>query len=191
MAVEVKNVSVARGNLLDKFYVVAVFKGLMITLRHMFKKKVTIQYPDEKKVMPAAYRGLHMLTKDEEGRVKCVACEMCSTACPANCIRIVAADGDWQDSREKYPEVYEIDLLRCIFCGMCVEACPEDAIDMTDLHTMADYTREDFIYDKDRLLKVYDEFVSVHPEKANRADGVRMIRNASVFPDPKKLAVED
>lgn len=188
MAVAVKNVTVPRGkNWLDQTYVVPLFKGLMLTLRHLFKRKVVLQYPEEKKVLPPNYRGLHMLTRDEEGREKCVACEMCSTACPADCIRIVASDSGsaWQDgdeNREKHPIVFEIDELRCIFCGMCVEACPEDAIDMTDMHNLADYTRADFIYDKNRLLGVYDEYVKRHPEKAKRKDGLyKAMRFSSYF----------
>ena len=77
--------------------------------------------------MPPNYRGVHRLNRDEQGRVKCVACYMCSTACPARCIDIVAAPSPWPD-REKYPEAFVIDELRCIYCGMCEEACPVDAI---------------------------------------------------------------
>ncbi len=176
MAVTVKNVSLPRGrSWVDNTYVFPIMKGLWITFRHMIGRKFVLQYPEEKKVLPPGYRGLHMLTRDDEGREKCVACEMCSTACPADCIRIVAEDGgqawnDGQENREKRPRIFEIDELRCIFCGMCVEACPEDAIDMTDMHNLADYTRQDFIYDKERLLGVYDEYVKRHPEKKQRKD---------------------
>jgi len=187
MAVQVKNVTVSRGGFFDNLYIIAVLKGLAITFKHMITRKAVLQYPEEKKILPPNYRGLHMLTRDEQGREKCVACEMCSTACPADCIRIVADDsGDtWKDNeenREKHPSVFEIDELRCIFCGMCVEACPEDAIDMTDMHNLADYTRQDFIYDKERLLGVYDEYVKEHPEHAKRKDGMfKKMKNSSYF----------
>ncbi|MBL7996930.1 NADH-quinone oxidoreductase subunit I [bacterium] len=188
MAVSVKNITVPRGkNWVDNTYIIPVIKGLIITLRHMFKKPIVLYYPENKKVLPPNYRGLHMLTRDEQGREKCVACEMCSTACPADCIRIVANDsGDvWKDNfenREKHPIVFEIDELRCIFCGMCVEACPEDAIDMTDMHNLADYTRQDFIYDKERLLGVYDEYIKRHPDHAKRRDGeFKAMKNSSYF----------
>lgn len=184
MAAGVKQVSIERKHgWIERTYLLPIFKGMSITLRNLFRKKVTLQYPEEKKVAPEGYRGLHMLTRDEEGRIKCVACEMCSTACPADCIRIVADNGNWEDSREKYPAVFEIDMLRCIFCGMCVEACPEDAIDMTDLHNMADYTRQDFIYDKERLLSVYDQFLTTRPDRQKRYDStVKAMRNSSEFP---------
>ena len=184
MAIGVKNVSKSRKHgFLESTYIIPILQGLVITLKHMFKKKAVLQYPEEKKVMPPGYRGLHMLTRDTEGRVKCVACEMCSTACPSDCIRIVADDGGWEDSREKYPKTFEIDMLRCIFCGMCVEACPEDAIDMTDMHNLADFTRQDFIYGKERLINNYDEYAKDHPEFLKRKDSsIKAMRNSSEFP---------
>lgn len=188
MAVGIKNVSIPRNtDWVQKTYVIPVLKGLWITFRHMIGRKFVLQYPEQKKVLPANYRGLHMLTRDHEGREKCVACEMCSTACPADCIRIVAEDHGraWEDgheNREKRPLEFEIDELRCIFCGMCVEACPEDAIDMTDMHNLADYTREDFLYNKERLLNVFDEYIKRHPEKAHRRDGQwKAMMNSSYF----------
>ena len=188
MAVSVKNVTMPRGkNWLDNTYLVPLIKGLALTFKHMFAKTPVLNYPENKKILPPHYRGLHMLTRDERGREKCVACEMCSTACPADCIRIVADDsGDaWKDNfenREKHPKIFEIDELRCIFCGMCVEACPEDAIDMSDMHNLADYTREDFIYDKQRLLGVYDEYIKNHPDRATRSDShYKAMKNSSNF----------
>ena len=184
MPVTVKQVNPGgrKENWIVESYLIPVIKGLWLTFRHLFAKRLVISYPEQKKVLPEKFRGLHMLTRDDKGRVKCVACEMCSTACPADCIRIVASDGGWNDSREKYPVVFEIDELRCIFCGMCVEACPEDAIDMTDRHNLADYTRRDFIYDKERLLSVYDEYIKSHPEKAVRADRTfKAMKNSSNF----------
>lgn len=139
-------------SLTERLYLPAVVKGLGLTLRHLFGKKVTVEYPEEKWEPGPRYRGLHKLTKDDTGRVKCVACYMCATACPSRCIAIEAAPAPWPD-REKYPERFEIDLLRCIFCGYCVEACPEDAIVMTGHYEMASGSREDFIYTKERLLR--------------------------------------
>src|SRR5207237_2275341 len=104
-----------------------------------FKPPITQQYPEQKPNLPANYRGVHRLNRDEEGRVKCVACYMCSTACPAHCIDIVAAPSPWPD-REKYPETFVIDELRCIYCGMCEQACPCDAVELT---TLFDLTRSE------------------------------------------------
>jgi NADH-quinone oxidoreductase subunit I len=134
-----------------RLYVPAIIKGLLVTLKHMFERKFTIKYPEETMELPDGYRGLHLLFVDEEGRGKCTACFMCATACPANCIRIVAEPSPWPD-REKRPAVYEIDELRCIFCGMCVEACPCEALGMTDVHNMSSFTREEMIYDKEMLV---------------------------------------
>ncbi len=176
-----------KSNWIDSTYFIPIFKGLAITFKHLFKKKLVMSYPETKKILPANYRGLHMLTRDAQGREKCVACEMCSTACPADCIRIVANDSgnEWNDqheNREKHPKIFEIDELRCIFCGMCVEACPEDAIDMTDMHNLADYTREDFLYDKERLLGVYDQYIKIHPDHAQRRDSeFKQMKNSSYF----------
>ncbi|MCH8125253.1 NADH-quinone oxidoreductase subunit I [candidate division KSB1 bacterium] len=139
----------------DKFYFPAIVKGMFITLRHMFKKKYTIQYPEEKWIPAPGHRGAIRLNRDEQGRVKCVSCEMCSTACPAKCISMTAGVAPWDD-REKYPVRFEIDMLRCILCGMCEEACPEDAIQLTEIYDFSAYTREELIWDKERLLKNYD-----------------------------------
>ncbi len=137
--------------LTERLYLPAIRKGMALTFRHMLGKKFTMQYPEKKWPVPPGYRGLHKLTKDEQGRVKCVACYMCATACPAECITIEAAPAPWPD-REKVPARFDIDMLRCIFCGYCVEACPEEAIVMTEVHELAAGSRQELIYTKERLL---------------------------------------
>jgi NADH-quinone oxidoreductase subunit I len=117
--------------------------------------KITQQYPEVEPKLPSNYRGVHRLNRDEQNRVKCVACYMCSTACPAHCIDIVAAPSPWPD-REKYPETFVIDELRCIYCGMCEQACPVDAIELTTLYDLTGMTREDMMFDKEKLLAVFD-----------------------------------
>ncbi len=108
---------------------------------------MTVSFPEERPVVsnPLIYRGVHRLNKDEEGRVKCVACFLCATACPAHCIDIVAEPSPWAD-REKYPQSFTIDELRCIFCGMCEEACPVDAIELTSLLDLTGRSREEMIF---------------------------------------------
>jgi len=108
------------------------------------------------------YRGVHRLNKDEDGRVKCVACFMCSTACPANCIHIVAEESPWDD-REKYPTQFDIDELRCIYCGMCEEACPVDAVELTPEYAIVGLTRNEMIFDKAKLLEVFDQTIDQKP----------------------------
>jgi NADH-quinone oxidoreductase subunit I len=160
---------------LDEFYIPQVLKGLGTTMKHMLKvlggTDRVIQYPEERRedlplekggMLQITYRGVHRLNKDEEGRVKCVACFMCSTACPAHCIHIEAEVAPWQD-REKYPAKFDIDELRCIYCGMCEEACPVDAIELTSLYDIVGMTRQEMIFDKEKLLRVYDETIKAEP----------------------------
>ena len=162
-------------SLADEFYVPQVLIGLGTTMKHMFRvlggTDRVIQYPEEKRedmnvsdggMALRTYRGVHRLNKDEEGRVKCVACFMCSTACPARCIHIEADISPWED-REKYPAKFDIDELRCIYCGMCEEACPVDAIELTHIYDVVGLTRQEMIFDKSKLLRIYDETVTNEP----------------------------
>jgi len=153
--IRVKKIKPPKMSFWERIYFPSILKGMGITARHIPQKKVTIQYPEEKWVPRPGYRGAHRLNKDENGRIKCVACEMCSSACPANCIHIIGGVAPWDD-REKYPVVFEIDMLRCIYCGMCQEACPREAIELTEVYDFADYSREALIWDKERLLEMYD-----------------------------------
>jgi NADH-quinone oxidoreductase subunit I len=111
-----------------------------------------MQYPEERHIPRKGYRGEHRLKMDEQGRPKCVACFMCATACPAECITIVAQEAPWPD-RDKVPAKFEIDLLKCIYCGMCEEACPCDAIELTQTFTQVSTTRAEKIHGMDRLLR--------------------------------------
>lgn len=157
---DVKWVEQPKLTLMEKLYVPAIVSGLGTTMRHMFKTMagggVTVSFPEERPVMPPHFKGVHRLNRDEQGRVKCVACYLCSTACPAHCIDIVAAPSPWSD-REKYPETFVIDELRCIYCGMCEEACPVDAIELTTLFDLTGASRSEMMFDKEKLLSVYDQ----------------------------------
>src|SRR5579859_4725935 len=160
---DVKWVTAPKIGLLEQLYVPAIFQGLQTTVRHATKTlfgggALTQQYPEVEPKLPPNYRGVHRLNRDEQGRVKCVACYMCSTACPAHCIDIVAAPSPWPD-REKYPETFVIDELRCIYCGMCEQACPVDAIELTTLYDLTGSSREEMMFDKEKLLGVFDETV--------------------------------
>ena len=157
---DVRWVEEPRLGLFGQLYLPIVADGLTTTLSHMFSRKVTEEYPEQEPNLPPNYRGVHRLNRDEAGRVKCVACYMCATACPAHCIDIVAAPApaEWKD-REKYPETFVIDELRCIYCGMCEEACPVDAIELTTLYDLTGLSREQMMFDKEKLLSVFDETV--------------------------------
>jgi NADH-quinone oxidoreductase subunit I len=158
---DVKWVRPPRIGVLEQLYIPAIVEGLQTTVRHSLSAMlgtgaITQQYPEVQPKLPANYRGVHRLNRDEQGRVKCVACYMCSTACPAHCIDIVAAPSPWPD-REKYPETFVIDELRCIYCGMCEQACPVDAIELTTLFDLTGASREQMMFDKEKLLAVFDE----------------------------------
>lgn len=162
----------------ERSYVPELLKGLAITTKHFLKNLfgerdpnpeilerqglasiTTVQYPEEKIPYPPGYRGLHRLVPREDGKPRCVACYMCATICPAQCIYIEAAEYDPADDAaesrviEKFPKQFVIDELRCIVCGLCVDACPKDAIRMdTYVHTPSEYTRQGFVYDIPKLL---------------------------------------
>jgi NADH-quinone oxidoreductase subunit I len=160
----VRTVQVERPPLgVERAFLPAVVKGLGMTAKHFFKNTFrglvkshevqTIEYPDVKPDYPARYRGLHRLMHREDGSVRCVACMMCPTVCPAHCITI--HPGERADSNEKYPVVFEIDELRCVVCGLCVEACPCDAIRMdTGVHMHPVQSRGDAVLGKVDLMKL-------------------------------------
>ncbi|HZL85918.1 MAG TPA: NADH-quinone oxidoreductase subunit I [Candidatus Krumholzibacteria bacterium] len=149
----------AQTSFLQSLYILEVVRGLAVTLRHLLRNLVrqsampTSQFPEVQRVLPEGFRGRHRLTVKDDGTPRCVACMMCPTACPADCIHIEAAESP-DPSVEKVPVRFEIDLMRCIFCGFCVEACPKDAIRMDTgrFFDLAGTHREDFVLTMDRLL---------------------------------------
>ena len=130
--------------------------GMSLTLKNMFKAlfggAVTIQFPEQKRKTSGRYRGIHLLTQRMDGTPKCVACYMCATVCPAECIYIEAGERP-EKSIEKYPTRFEIDLLRCVYCGFCVDACPEEAIIMSRENDLVGTSRAELIIDRDRLMQ--------------------------------------
>ena len=153
----------------ENTYLPTIIGGLIVTTKHALsaalgKGAITVQYPEEQHVPTPNYRGVHRLNKDEEGRVKCVACMLCATACPAHCIDIIGATApeSWPD-REKYCESFVIDELRCIYCGMCEEACPVNAIELTGYYDLTGLSREQMIFDKSKLLSVFDMTKDTEP----------------------------
>ena len=144
----------------EKIYLPAILNGMRITFSHLFRKKVTIRYPEKKREFSEIYRGKHVLKRDDEGRERCTACGLCAVACPAEAITMIAAERKKGEEllyrEEKYASVYEINMLRCIFCGMCEEACPKEAIFLTKETVASDYKRDRFIYGKDVLVEPLD-----------------------------------
>lgn len=142
---------------LERIYLPAIFGGMLITLKHFFKKKVTVNYPEVKRAVAPVYRGQHVLKRDDEGRERCTACGLCAVACPAEAITMIAAERKKGEEHlyreEKYAAVYEINMLRCIFCGDCEDACPKEAIFLTDRIPAADYKRKSLVFGKNILVE--------------------------------------
>jgi NADH-quinone oxidoreductase subunit I len=172
---------------LEKLYLPEIVKGLGHTFMHMIgasarwtQQTGLVDYDGTDRSNPrkyhtprAGYRGEHYLKKDDDGHVKCVACFMCAAACPSECIHIEAepTPSDWKD-RERYPKRFEIDLLRCIYCGYCEEACPVDAIALSTTYNVVSSTREEKVYNRDRLIADGEKYGLSLSHHHYRPDGV-------------------
>jgi NADH-quinone oxidoreductase subunit I len=140
---------------LERLYLPALLAGFKVTVRHFFKKKVTMQYPEQRWVMPPGYRGVPYLVRDQEGRVKCVSCQLCEFVCPPKAIRIAPPGPERNPTAgnvEKTPREFEIDLLRCVYCGLCQEVCPEEAIFLMRDYSVVGASRQQMVYGLERLL---------------------------------------
>lgn len=131
--------------------------GLLVVLKHMFMKPVTLDYPRKKKPMSPRFMGRHYLERYDDGTERCVSCGLCAAACPSDCIYMEPAENE---KGERYAEVFEINLLRCIYCGFCEEACPEEAIFLGHVYEFSDDNRDSFIWTKEDMLVK-------HPRKDN------------------------
>lgn len=133
-----------------------MLNGLLIVLKHAFKRPVTIQYPEHKRKLPKRSRGRHYLTKWADGKERCVGCELCAIVCPSQAIYVKPAankPGEQHSHGERYASDFQINMIRCIYCGYCEEACPTGAIILSNEYELADFTRESLIYTKDKLTE--------------------------------------
>ena len=160
---------------MERLYLPAIFKGMLITFSHIFKKKPTINYPEKQRPFSPVFRGLQILNRDEQGRENCTACGLCAVACPAEAITMVAEERKKGEEHlyreEKYAETYEINMLRCIFCGLCEEACPKEAIFLTDRIVPTEYERGEFIYGKDMLVEKMDQRIDIKKRQSTGKRG--------------------
>lgn len=159
-------------SLSERLYLPAIVSGMLITFKHFFRKKATINYPEQVREFSKIYRGQHVLKRDEAGAERCTACGLCAVACPAEAITMVAAErkpGEENLYREeKYAATYEINMLRCIYCGDCEEACPKEAIFLTDRKVESVYTRKKLVYGKDILVEPVDKRVDVTKRETSK-----------------------
>ena len=127
----------------------SILRTIWLILTHTFRRPVTVQYPDEQFDLPPRFRGRIILSRDPDGEERCVACYLCSVACPVDCIAIQATQ---DEHGRRYPEMFRINFSRCIFCGFCEEACPTYAIQLIPDFEMSEYYRPNMVYEKEHLL---------------------------------------
>lgn len=127
----------------------SIIRSIAITFTHAFRKRETKDYPEKVPFLPARYRGRIILTRDPDGKERCVACNLCAVACPTDCISLQAAV---DETGRRYPAFFRINFSRCIYCGYCEEACPTNAIQLTPDFEMAEYHRPNLVYEKEHLL---------------------------------------
>jgi NADH-quinone oxidoreductase chain I len=136
--------------------IIEIIKGLWLTLKHFWERAITVQYPKERVEVRPGFRGAHALMKDPKtGEELCVVCGLCAAICPAGVITIEA---HIDNTGKRIADAYVVDLGRCLFCGLCEEACPKDAIRLTTMYELAEYDRDNVVYDKERLLSNGDIF---------------------------------
>lgn len=128
---------------------ISILRTIWDVLLHMFRKRVTVQYPEQKNYLAPRWRGRIILSRDPDGEERCVACYLCAVACPVDCISLQATEDEYG---RRYPEFFRINFSRCIFCGLCEEACPTYAIQLTPDFEMAEYNRQNMVYEKEDLL---------------------------------------
>jgi NADH-quinone oxidoreductase subunit I len=138
----------------ERLYLPEIMRGMSVTLRHLLRRKFTVQYPEQRLQLAPHFRGLPVLVRDEDERVKCVACQLCEFVCPPQAITITPRELPQENNVEKIPERFDLNVLRCIFCGFCEEVCPENAIFLSQRFEFAPTSREEMIFPMEKLLEL-------------------------------------
>jgi len=164
----------------------AIVKGMLTTFRHLFRKPVTFNYPNQKRRQSVRFRGIHKLQRHEDGLERCVGCGLCGVVCPSNAIYLEAAENTPEhrvSHGERYASHYQIDMLRCIFCGFCEEACPEDAVILGSNWETASTNRNEFIYTKERLLVPVEKKDDFRPGMTWPEQKINTVPTSSMLPE--------
>lgn len=164
-----------------------ILRGLGTTIKYVFQKPVTIQYPEIKRPVRERFRGRHVLRRYDNGLEKCIGCSLCAAACPADAIFVEPAentDAERYSPGERYARVYEINMLRCIFCGFCEEACPTEAIVLENNYELSFYDRQSAIYTKDMLIVPPPPGAQGTPQKTKEGEYAWSLPPMADWPKP-------